>query len=297
MPTTAARPSRVPSLLIAAPIAATLAGCGMSWMDAPYKETRRTEAAHVAGAGIEVKTANGGVTVRRVDGEVVTIEAALRARTQERLEAATIVAERRPDQTLFVTVKWPDDKRLDSEGCTFDIAAPGAFGVTIDTSNGAIRIAGLTGAAHLDTSNGSISVDGHDGAVKADTSNGRITLSDVTGDAHVDTSNGGIVIDNLHGVLVADTSNGPVKASLADDARGPVTVSTSNGGVTLTLGPAFVGQLSVATSNAGVRIGEGANVKVQASGKASAVIDVGAGGEKSVVRTSNGGVDVNFRRK
>ena len=206
------------------------AGCG--FQQARFSQTTSTTAPHVAGSGVKVTTQNGSISVRSAaDSTQVSIQATLRMVTAERLGQASIVANRTPAGVLEISAQPPPDGWRGSEGCSFDISLPGAAGVELHTSNGAIKLAGMSGEAKLDTSNGSISISRHDGGVDADTSNGRVEATQVSGPVRVRTSNGSVTL------------------SLADAAPGPVQVRTSNGAVTLELSHAFRGELSVDTSN------------------------------------------------
>lgn len=254
------------------------------------KETRRLEVAHEAGTGLSVDSENGGVEVSKTPGAAnVVISATVRARTDERLAATRVVAEREQGGTLKVYVLWPDDKRLGNEGCSFEILTPDAKGVDIDTSNGSIRIAGLSGDAHLVSSNGPITVTGHHGAVQATTSNGRITADDVDGRLIAATSNGAVTVTDATGPVEVDTSNGGVDVRLADSSPGPVSVETSNGHVDVVCGRGYAGTLSMATSNGSTRFTDGEGRIVRGKDRLEARI---GSGETSRIRTSNGSIEV-----
>lgn len=272
---------------------AGLAGCG-AWAPTLAKETRLLDAEYSDAMALDVQTRNGGISVTRSDGETVRITARLKARSQDRLEATRIVTDHDPDGTLLVRVQWPDGERQRREGCSFEIETPGADGVRLDSSNGALRIDGLAGDAVLDTSNGSVTVRDHDGSVHARTSNGSVTLDRVSGDVFADTSNGGIHAIGVSGAVKADTSNGNVVIELSEDAEGPIRVGTSNGGVRLVLTPAFRGVLVLDTSNGGISYDTSASVRRVSASRNHARMEIGQGGPSSVVSTSNGSIRVEF---
>lgn len=258
---------------------------GLSGCDAPWKTYDATRAINLsageaAASPLRVKTRNGSVKVVRVDagaGEAseIKVVANIRAATPERLEAIVIDVSKEPDGTLFVRPTPPDGQWRSSEGVGFEIFLPGANGVEIDTGNGAISIAGLSGEALLKTSNGSIRIDGHDGDVDADTSNGRIEALGVSG------------------VVKADTSNGRIEVALAEGVEGPVDLDTSNGSITLEVGAAFGGELKASTSNGSVNIeAPGADVSKKRS---SATVRFARSGGASVLDTSNGSITVRVR--
>ncbi len=270
------------ALALMAPTLGCVGVAGLSGCDAPWKTYDATRAINLsageaAASPLRVKTRNGSVKVVRVEAGAseIKVVANIRAATPERLEAIVIDVSKEPDGTLFVRPTPPDGQWRSSEGVGFEIFLPGANGVEIDTGNGAISIAGLSGKALLKTSNGSIRIDGHDGDVDADTSNGRIEALGVSG------------------VVKADTSNGRIEVTLAEGVEGPVDLDTSNGSITLEVGAAFGGELKASTSNGSVNIeAPGADVSKKRS---SATVRFARSGGASVLDTSNGSITVRVR--
>lgn len=256
-------------------VSGTVAGCGVLYQPANSKATKSAAVTHVAAAPVDVMTENGAITITKSEGAEVTITANIRATTQERADAVTVTSERSPDGTLVVRVNWPGGKRLGSEGAAIDISMPEAGGVTLRTSNGAITMSGMTGAANLHSSNGAIKVHGHSGHVDADTSNGKIELLDVRS-------------------AKADTSNGAVNVRLLADSAGPVDIDTSNGGVTLEVGTAFDATLTAKTSN-GKASCTAAGATVVSSGRGSGVFKFGTGEKTGTIHSSNGGITIKSR--
>ena len=271
----------------------TLAGCA-AW--APlFDEVRVVEADYGEAMGIDVKTRNGRISVERADVQLVEINATIKARSEERLQNTRVVAEHDETGTLVVRVEWPDGKRKNREGCSFEIRTPGAYGVALDSSNGSLRIRGLSGEAVLDSSNGSLTVEDHQGDVQAYTSNGAITLNGIDGSVTADTSNGKVRVLDVAGSVDVDTSNGSVTVELAADSRGPVRADTSNGSVNLVVNEQFVGELVLDTSNGGISFDAPATVSRVSTRRNHAVLQFGEGGPKSVVSTSNGSIKVRTR--
>lgn len=255
----------------------TAGGCVVSWGGPTHKETRTTSVPVEAPGGLDVSTRNGSVSVERGSTDRIQVSATLRARTLERLAEMTVVIEE-VDGVLRIRPEAPGGKWQSNEGCSIEVVVPtGAVtrGITVNTSNGKISVAAMTGKAHLDTSNGSITVEDHDGEVHAKTSNGKINLH------------------RVGGPVVADTSNGSVTVRLREDVRGPVNLDTSNGSVTLEVGRAFAGSLRISTSNGSVDVPERAEgVRVLSKKRRSASLEFGTGQPSSVIDTSNGNVRV-----
>lgn len=255
------------------------------------KETRRFEIAHQPATPLNVRTQNGSVEVEAAPQDAkVVVTAIVRAKNEDRLAGTRVIAERDNTGVVRVSVAWPDDKRLSNEGVSFEITTPDAKGVDIDTSNGSVRVAGLSGAANLESSNGRITVARHSGDVVAKTSNGRVDAERISGALNARSSNGSISARDIGGAVEADTSNGGVDVRLADSSPGPVRIDTSNGSVDVECGKGFTGSVVMSTSNASARFRDGAGHTVR--GKDRLEASVGGGGPRSKISTSNGGIEV-----
>lgn len=192
-------------------VAAPMGGCLNGY--ATFRGTKTSSVAHIAGSPLDVDTENGSITIVLSARPDVQIESSFAAVSAERLAAVTVEAIRKPDGTLSVHALWPDGGAKGNEECSFTITLPDAKGLTLKTSNGAIKTNGTTGSINAQTSNGSVALLNHVGEVHA------------------------------------HTSNGSVEVALADDSAGPVEIRTSNGSVTLEVGKLFSGSLSGSTSN------------------------------------------------
>lgn len=285
---------RIPSILPIATIALLtallpLVGCDGA---ATFRATRTTQIAHVAGMPVKVATDNGSVEVIRGQAADVEITAHIKAQTQERLDATTVAVVREASGQLSVSVDWPQSHRKSNEGCSFEIKIPDAVGVTIETSNGHIKLDGLGGLADLETSNGTINVTRHDGEVRAHTSNGHVEIDDITGKADARTSNGSITLSQIQGSAEADTSNGSIDIRLSPTSTGPIFADSSNGSLKVEVGPAFNGVIEMRTSNGGISV-DGAEAT---GGKGNKKVTVGSGGRDSTLSTSNGRIHVVVKR-
>lgn len=291
-------------VIAATAVAATLATCagcvvaasrghGLSWAGpANFKATRDVSVEHVAQRPLHVETDNGGITVTQGGTDQVQVTAKVRARSQERLDAVQILAERDSEGALLVHARWPDGKRLSNEGCEFIVSIPDASNLEADTSNGAIAVSGMTCPADLDTSNGGIDVSNHTGDIVAASSNGAIVMDRVTGEVNAQTSNGAIEVASVTGPVTADTNNGSIEVTLAAAAAGPVRLDTSNGNIVLRVGEAFTGKLAAETSNARIRVTTPRAQRTSGNGRDEGVWRFGADGKDSALETSNGGITV-----
>ncbi len=272
---------------------AVSAGCMSShtnWNSDVERKTVDLDIAHRDGSGIDVRTHNGSVTIEADStARSVMVNAEVRAKTIERLDATQIVAERRPDGVLALHVEWPDGKRESNEGVSFDIKLPGAHGVTVDTGNGRVSLEGLSGEAKIDTSNGAVSIEDHRGPVVVSTSNGRIEVEEIHGTAKLRTSNGRIIAEDVHGAVDAGTSNGAIAIELADDVQGSCTARTSNGAITFKASRSMSASLDISTSNGKITVKRAGETM---EFKKSARIELNGGGPTCTLTTSNGRITV-----
>ncbi|MBX3362192.1 MAG: DUF4097 family beta strand repeat protein [Phycisphaeraceae bacterium] len=256
------------------PLALALgAGCNPL---SPLVERRATfELAPAGEAPLEARTVNGAIKVSEGTDQKIVVHAVIRARTQERADATTVIATSDSNGSFVISPQWPGE-RMTNEGCSLEIVTPDVSSIALVTSNGAITLGGLSGSARLSTSNGAIKVDGFTGAVDASTSNGSVTIVGAT-----------------HGVS-ARSSNGNLKVTMADTSPGPVVLSTSNGSIELSVGSAFTGSLSATTSNGTVGI-SAPNAKDIVTSRAKGSARFGDGDGTSVLKSSNGSISVRGR--
>lgn len=270
--------------------ASALGGCVVSLDSSVERKTVSLDIEHVAGSAVDVESQNGSVTVRADDdAESVSVNAEIRAKTVERLEATKIVASRNGEGALVLRVEWPDNKREGNEGVSFDITLPDAHGVTINTGNGAIELENLAGEARLETSNGRIMVGDHDGEVFANTSNGRIEAREVDGPVRLRTSNGRVIAEDINGPVDIVTSNGAIEVDLEDGVQGACSAKSSNGSITFSAGRAMKASLDLSTGNGKIIVNRGGETM---SFKNSARVELNGGGPTCTLSTSNGKITV-----
>lgn len=297
----ALRPHFLKAAIIAFAVAPMLAGGGCSYMNKPTaKATKSATAPHVAGSALTVDTRNGSVEVVaggsdggdgggevRIDATIVC-EGDTQQQADERLAQAGLEIARDSSTTLFIKPTFPGEPR-GSDGASFVIHLPDASGVNIVTSNGMVTVTSCGGTLGVQTSNGPVEVTDHSGPAVIKTSNGSITIRNLAGDLHAKTSNGGVDASGVKGKATIDTANGAIDLELDAGAAGPVMLDSSNAPIRVTVGKAFKGDVSLNTSNGTLRIA-GDGVQTEQKDKTAATMRMG-GGEKSVIKTSNGNID------
>ncbi|MCA9284118.1 MAG: hypothetical protein KDA22_02800, partial [Phycisphaerales bacterium] len=190
---------------------------------------------------------------------------------EERLAATAVTTTRESNGALVVRPAFPTPG-TSRDSASIRIIVPDTAEVVARSSNGGVRIGGVSGPVHVSTSNGGVEV------------------TDIGGPATIDTSNGAVRVRNTTGGTTVTTSNGSV---VAINAGWPLSIRTSNGGITVeTAGPG-VGTLEARTSNGTVSYGGGGTSAIRSStsrGQMSLVFD--ETGPRSSLRSSNGSIRV-----
>lgn len=224
---------------------------------------------------LAVRSANGSVSIERIDGAELEVEATIRARDEQRLDAAKVMTREASSGMCEVLIAWPDDARLRGEGADIRIGLPHAAELVVETSNGDVRIDGFIAMIKIATTNGSVQVSGPARRVDATTTNGTVELDGIAGPARV------------------RSTNGRFNISLAPDNPGPVFLTSTNGGGTLQVGSAFLGQLFVRTSNGEITLegfDAGATPRTVKQTGRTRLFDFGPADHGSRLQTTNGGV-------
>ena len=137
-------------LVLVGLLAIPLQGCSLLFGHVyRARTTFSSQVDHVVGAGLTVKTRNGGVeVVASPDATEVSVTARLTCGgdTQEeadaRLAAATVSVTRAVDRRLRIEPVFPGGPRS-GDGASIVVGLPDATGVYLDTSNGSVVDSGL----------------------------------------------------------------------------------------------------------------------------------------------------------
>ena len=155
------------------------------------------------------------ITSKRKD-----LEDLLTFRFEEGATSASVVARKK-----HAVSSWFSDH---GGSVHYEIRVPAQTRLSIDTSGGSIRVAGMRLPAKLDTSGGSIAVNDLVGDLDADTSGGSIDLKDIKGRVRVVTSGGGIEAVSIDGPVHAESSGGSIELQ---KVTGDIDADTSGGGI------------------------------------------------------------------
>ena len=136
--------------------------------------------------------------------------------------------------------RWNNWK--DAYNVSLEVYVPKETACHLQSSDGDIKVKGLSGMQKCRTSDGDIELYGINGSVEAQTSDGDITIQDIIGTVNLTTSDGDIKADNVEGDATFITSDGDIEMY---SIVGFTTAKTSDGDIIFKdLAGAFKGQTS-----------------------------------------------------
>lgn len=212
------------------------------------------------GGRLEVKNTNGFIKVE-VGGSDVSVRAeriahaATPEAAKEMLAKIEVGEDVTADRVRLETKRPSGGFGRGSVEVRYTIRVPSSAQVELATTNGEVRVAGVTRGARISTTNGAIDGRGLAGEVRASTTNGGVDLelASMTEPVHVSTTNGGVSVripSDTKADLQATCTNGGIDVSgIEIDVEGEKTkrrlAGRLNGG-----GP----RLEVSTTNGGIEI-------------------------------------------
>lgn len=224
-----------------------------------------------SGGSIAVANVNGSVRIEAWDRNEVRVEAVKkvkagsRSKAEEVMDAIDVVITRRGDH-LEIDTRLPrggDGGFLDwlvgnhaNANVSYKVTVPRDTDVEVDTVNGKVRVAGVSG---------------------------RVEAS---------TTNGGIEMVDLRGSVSAGTTNGGIEVALSRvDAGRDMRFSTTNGGITLHLPRDVRASIDADTTNGGIDL-DGIEADVHRRSRRSLEADLNGGGAEIRLTTTNGGIHI-----
>jgi len=184
-------------------------------------DTSENTYAFRSGAPLTVETENGSIRVRAGDEGQVRVVAHTYVQADSDVVARRVMADLKPRVSqgggglkLVVPVLRRDDDDIQG-GVSFEITIPRSAELSLNSTNGAIEVDGIRGAALLRTTNGNITVERGSGSVDAETTNGAVRVE---------------LLDVAPGRLLRFiTTNGSIRADLPSNIAADVDASTTNG--------------------------------------------------------------------
>jgi DUF4097 and DUF4098 domain-containing protein YvlB len=215
---------RIGRVVALAACATVLAGCNLHISDRVEARDDWKRTYEVAsGATLEIRNANGRINVEAGDGSKIDVLAVrvVRAASEEvaksALEQFEIEASASADRVVLDTSTRTVGLTIGiSRSADFTIKVPKGVGVTIRSSNGDVRVAGVSGPLRATSSNGNITATNIDAAAELETTNGNIDLD---------------VVRVPEAGLSCETTNGAATVTFNRDAKARLSVRTVNGSV------------------------------------------------------------------
>jgi DUF4097 and DUF4098 domain-containing protein YvlB len=252
-----------PRLGAIAILCGTLSACDLAFshFNAQATDTWAKKYPLSDGGRLEVKNTNGFIRVEAGSGDQVevTAERIGRAGTEEAakeiLKKIEVVEEITADRVRLETKRQGGSFGRGGFEVRYTIRVPLSAQVELQTTNGEVRVTGVTRGTRISTTNGGI--------------DGRA----------------------LGGEVRATTTNGGVDLELASMTQ-PVHVSTTNGGVTLKIPPGSKADLQATCTNGGIDVSgleldvEGERTRRRLAGR------LNGGGPRIDVSTTNGAIEI-----
>jgi DUF4097 and DUF4098 domain-containing protein YvlB len=198
---------------------------------------------------------NGGVSVKGWDQNQVLVRARVQTGAPTAEEAAALSRQIRVETAgAKIFASGPESRRDYHWDVSYEVFVPRRADVSVETQNGGIAIAEVTG---------------------------RIDFSAV---------NGGVVLKRVGGTVRGSTTNGGLVVELAGDRWDGETldVSTTNGGVIMSVPENYSAHLETSTVNGSVNVDF--PVTVQGRINKQIALNLGSGGATVRATTTNGGV-------
>jgi len=124
------------------------------------------------------------------------------------------------------------------------------------------------------------------------TTNGNIKVGGISGDLDIGTTNGNVSVSDSGGRLNAHTTNGSISASLTEVSSGEDMVfRTTNGGIRLAIPPETQADLTARTTNGSIRTDFPITVQGTFS-KNRLEGEINGGGGSIELRTTNGSIEI-----
>ncbi len=249
-------------------VAAGLAGCVSMTGCVPmekYEKTLQLSAPLEAGKLFAAETHNGSITTAGTDADQCSLTATIIARAGSQEEAKKLadqvkVTLEHSGGGLTAKIKKPAFMQGKSVCVNLDVTVPNHTGLELNTHNGAVKIANITGQINARTHNGSVTAESVSGSTSLRTHNGRITCSEISGEARLKTHNGSVEVvysASAEAVCNADveTHNGSIQFTSPPGISAAIDISTHNGSINTDLPITIIGK--VGKTNLKGTIGKG----------------------------------------
>jgi len=172
-------------------------------------------------AALDIVNVNGTFDVEAVDGTSLEIKAVLTARGATEEDAQKTLAkvemvEQADASRVHIQAKYPRELGRRGIEVNYTIRAPRSARVSIENTNGHVRVNGVLAGLKAETTNGAVHGEGLGNTVVATTTNGeiKIRMASMGGDG-----------------IALETTNGGIDLKLPADAKATLSARCVNGGI------------------------------------------------------------------
>jgi len=194
-----------------------VAGCVVYNVQADQPDTKTWPAAGIT--AIDVRADNGAISVRASTDTVVSAKVTKSCKGTSQADAEShladiIVGDSMSGTTLYMWGKVPQANTR-SYKTKFEVSAPAANLLRIETTNGAVTLDSMAGAAVIVATNGAVSTVAHSGSISIEAANGAIDCD--------------VAALGIAGAAALHSANGRVTLYLPAAASFAFDITTSNG--------------------------------------------------------------------
>ncbi|MEO8680718.1 MAG: DUF4097 family beta strand repeat-containing protein [Vicinamibacterales bacterium] len=225
--------------------------------------SRDTKTYQVTGApDVVLETFDGAIEIHSWDRNEVEVEVEKRAMDQSLIDQIKVEAEQKGN-TIVIRVTGP--AAAEFHGLTIGhnvspsgrlrVAVPRVANLQAKSGDGSIRAEEVDGKIVLNTRDGSVTVARLSGDLQIRTGDGSIRMDRVSGKVDLETNDGSITFTAKPTVLRAKTGDGSIRATIDMDAvmSDNWDITTGDGSVVLSLPSSFNAELDAETSDGSVR--------------------------------------------
>jgi hypothetical protein len=179
---------------------------------------------------LDLRTANGRVTVRGIEGSSARVRAEIDLKgfhPDDGGPAEAMVAEGIVFEAGALRIESPAAAR-DSLSVHYEVSVPIATLASLAVLNGPVDVTGIEGPLHVRLTNGPLGIEDIAGPIEVELTNGPAHIEHCRGALEAKVSNGPLHVEAVEGGLDLRVNNGPISI---EDAASDIRASAHNGPV------------------------------------------------------------------
>jgi DUF4097 and DUF4098 domain-containing protein YvlB len=273
--------------------------------DAIWTTTERL----ATGQRLHITSPSGGITVTEGTGREVVVRVEKRAGNGASIRDIGFTVLRTADGLTICAVyddgdgcdvekgytstrrRWGRGNRASAD---FIVQLPAGVRVRATTGSGGVRISDAGSEVVVASGSGDVRISGTGGRVMARTGSGGITIDGARGPVEASTGSGDVRVTTSEGPVNARSGSGDIVVAMAQvsASRGAgMDFSTGSGRITLAVPPDFGAEFQAMTGSGSIR----SELPMRVQGRADrhrVTGTLGSGGERLVMRTGSGDIEI-----